>query len=93
MQCSHSKLVQHLFPTYTHNLDPYLGGLLRCFHKSSLRDSVTGVRLEKRVKTGTEERNAEYKEEVANRTFPGPAHSPYRISGTDLDAFLNGLRS
>ncbi|KAK9121965.1 hypothetical protein Syun_019582 [Stephania yunnanensis] len=34
----------------------------------------------------------EYKEEVVNRTFPGPAHSPYRISGTDLDAFLNGLQ-
>ncbi|KAK9094058.1 hypothetical protein Scep_025527 [Stephania cephalantha] len=34
----------------------------------------------------------EYKEEVMNRTFPGPAHSPYRISGTDLDAFLNGLQ-
>ncbi|KAK9087229.1 hypothetical protein Syun_029623 [Stephania yunnanensis] len=34
----------------------------------------------------------EYKEEVANQTFLGPAHSPYRISDTDLDAFLNGLQ-
>ncbi|KAK9145495.1 hypothetical protein Sjap_005398 [Stephania japonica] len=33
----------------------------------------------------------EYKEEVTNRTFPGPAHSPYRISASDLDEFLNGL--
>ncbi|CAM8962975.1 unnamed protein product [Rhodiola kirilowii] len=34
----------------------------------------------------------EYKEEVTNGTFPGSAHSPYKISHADADAFSNELQ-
>ncbi|KAM7261105.1 hypothetical protein ACFE04_026580 [Oxalis oulophora] len=34
----------------------------------------------------------EYKEEVTNGTFPGPAHSPYKISNADVDSFLSELQ-
>ncbi|KAJ8900590.1 hypothetical protein K2173_025367 [Erythroxylum novogranatense] len=34
----------------------------------------------------------EYKEEVTNGSFPGPAHSPYKISETDMTGFLNELQ-
>lgn len=34
----------------------------------------------------------DYKEEVTNRSFPGPAHSPYKISAADVDGFLNELQ-
>lgn len=35
---------------------------------------------------------SEYKQEVENRSFPGAAHTPYRISATDVDGFLNELQ-
>ncbi|CAL5414607.1 unnamed protein product [Camellia sinensis] len=35
---------------------------------------------------------SEYKEEVTNGSFPGPAHSPYKISAADVDGFLNELQ-
>ncbi|GAV77374.1 Pantoate_transf domain-containing protein [Cephalotus follicularis] len=34
----------------------------------------------------------EYKKEVTNGTFPGPSHSPYKISATDVDSFLSELQ-
>ncbi|KAL5974933.1 3-methyl-2-oxobutanoate hydroxymethyltransferase 1, mitochondrial [Asimina triloba] len=34
----------------------------------------------------------EYKEEVENRSFPGAAYTPYRISPADVDGFLNELQ-
>ncbi|XP_060668503.1 3-methyl-2-oxobutanoate hydroxymethyltransferase 1, mitochondrial isoform X1 [Ziziphus jujuba] len=34
----------------------------------------------------------EYKEEVSSGKFPGPAFSPYKISSTDVSAFLNELQ-
>lgn len=34
----------------------------------------------------------EYKEEVTKGLFPGPAHSPYKISGADVDGFLSELQ-
>ena len=34
----------------------------------------------------------EYKEEVKNGSFPGPLHSPYKISETDANDFLNELQ-
>ncbi|KAE7999439.1 hypothetical protein FH972_003872 [Carpinus fangiana] len=34
----------------------------------------------------------EYKEEVTNGSFPGPVHSPYKISASDIDGFLNELQ-
>jgi 3-methyl-2-oxobutanoate hydroxymethyltransferase len=34
----------------------------------------------------------EYKEEVTNGSFPGPVHSPYKISASDVDGFLNQLQ-
>lgn len=34
----------------------------------------------------------EYKEEVANGSFPGPSHSPYKINNKDFDGFLNELQ-
>ncbi|KAF8379597.1 hypothetical protein HHK36_029038 [Tetracentron sinense] len=34
----------------------------------------------------------EYKEEVTNRLFPGPAHTPYRINVAEVDGFLNELQ-
>lgn len=34
----------------------------------------------------------EYKEEVTKHTFPGPSHSPYKISSNDLDGFLSELQ-
>ncbi|OVA02111.1 Ketopantoate hydroxymethyltransferase [Macleaya cordata] len=33
----------------------------------------------------------EYKEEVTNRSFPGPAHTPYKMSDSDVNGFLNEL--
>lgn len=35
---------------------------------------------------------SEYKEEVTNGSFPGPAHSPYKISASDVNGFLNELQ-
>ncbi|GMH21723.1 hypothetical protein Nepgr_023565 [Nepenthes gracilis] len=35
---------------------------------------------------------SEYKEEVTNSLFPGPSHSPYEISASDVAGFLNELR-
>ncbi|EEF50592.1 3-methyl-2-oxobutanoate hydroxymethyltransferase 1, mitochondrial [Ricinus communis] len=34
----------------------------------------------------------EYKEEVINGSFPGPAHSPYKISAADMNGFLSELQ-
>ncbi|KAG6748156.1 hypothetical protein POPTR_014G090500v4 [Populus trichocarpa] len=34
----------------------------------------------------------EYKEEVANGSFPGPAHSPYKISETEINGFMSELQ-
>lgn len=34
----------------------------------------------------------DYKEEVTKGSFPGPAHSPYKISTADVDGFLNQLQ-
>ncbi|XP_015158980.1 3-methyl-2-oxobutanoate hydroxymethyltransferase 1, mitochondrial-like [Solanum tuberosum] len=34
----------------------------------------------------------EYKEEVTNGSFPGSAHSPYKIGAADMDGFLNALQ-
>ncbi|KAF6162152.1 hypothetical protein GIB67_008281 [Kingdonia uniflora] len=33
----------------------------------------------------------EYKEEVTNKSFPGPAHTPYKINPHDVDGFLSEL--
>ncbi|KAF5206124.1 3-methyl-2-oxobutanoate hydroxymethyltransferase [Thalictrum thalictroides] len=35
---------------------------------------------------------SEYKEEVTNRSFPGPSHTPYKISDADVNGFLNELQ-
>uniref|UniRef100_A0A9I9D486 3-methyl-2-oxobutanoate hydroxymethyltransferase n=1 Tax=Cucumis melo TaxID=3656 RepID=A0A9I9D486_CUCME len=35
----------------------------------------------------------EYREEVSNRSFPGPHHSPYKISDPDLNGFLKELQN
>ncbi|XP_008795028.2 3-methyl-2-oxobutanoate hydroxymethyltransferase 1, mitochondrial-like [Phoenix dactylifera] len=35
---------------------------------------------------------SEYKQEVENRSFPGAAYTPYRISATDVDGFLYELQ-
>ncbi|XP_050204034.1 3-methyl-2-oxobutanoate hydroxymethyltransferase 1, mitochondrial-like [Mercurialis annua] len=34
----------------------------------------------------------EYKEEVTNGSFPGAAHSPYKINAADMNGFLTGLQ-
>lgn len=34
----------------------------------------------------------EYKEEVTNSSFPSPAHTPYKISASDVDGFLAELQ-
>ncbi|PIA34271.1 hypothetical protein AQUCO_03800097v1 [Aquilegia coerulea] len=34
---------------------------------------------------------SEYKEEVTNRSFPGPLHTPYKISEADVNGFLDEL--
>ncbi|KDP36668.1 hypothetical protein JCGZ_07886 [Jatropha curcas] len=34
----------------------------------------------------------EYKEEVTNSSFPGPAHSPYKINAADINGLLNELQ-
>ena len=34
----------------------------------------------------------EYKEEVTSGSFPGPVHSPYKISSSDITAFSNELK-
>ncbi|KAG7014498.1 3-methyl-2-oxobutanoate hydroxymethyltransferase 2, mitochondrial, partial [Cucurbita argyrosperma subsp. argyrosperma] len=36
---------------------------------------------------------SDYKEEVSNGSFPGPLHSPYKISDDDYNGFLKELRS
>ncbi|KAJ4843876.1 3-methyl-2-oxobutanoate hydroxymethyltransferase 2, mitochondrial [Turnera subulata] len=33
-----------------------------------------------------------YKEEVTNRSFPDPAHSPYKMSEADMDGFMKELQ-
>ena len=35
---------------------------------------------------------SEYKKEVETRTFPGPSHTPYKITPTDVDGFANALQ-
>lgn len=35
---------------------------------------------------------SEYKEEVTKGLFSGPSHSPYKISGADVDGFLSELQ-
>lgn len=35
---------------------------------------------------------SEYKDEVTNGSFPGPSHSPYKISDSEVDGFLNELQ-
>ena len=34
----------------------------------------------------------DYKEEVTNGTFPGAAHSPYKINPAEVDGFLSELQ-
>ncbi|EYU32174.1 hypothetical protein ABFS82_02G168100 [Erythranthe guttata] len=34
----------------------------------------------------------EYSDEVKNGSFPGPAHSPYKISASDIDGFMHALQ-
>lgn len=34
----------------------------------------------------------EYKEEVTNGSFPGPSHSPYKMTGSDYNGFFDELR-
>lgn len=34
----------------------------------------------------------EYKEEVTNGSFPGPRHSPYKMSSGDCNGFFNELQ-
>ncbi|ESR58187.1 3-methyl-2-oxobutanoate hydroxymethyltransferase 2 [Citrus sinensis] len=34
----------------------------------------------------------EYKEEVTNGSFPGPSHSPYKMSSSDCNGFFNELQ-
>lgn len=34
----------------------------------------------------------DYKEEVTSGTFPGAAHSPYKINPADVDGFLSELQ-
>jgi 3-methyl-2-oxobutanoate hydroxymethyltransferase len=36
---------------------------------------------------------SEYKEEVEGKTFPGPSHTPYKISTKDVDGFLKELQT
>ncbi|GJN38173.1 hypothetical protein PR202_gb27190 [Eleusine coracana subsp. coracana] len=35
---------------------------------------------------------SEYKQEVETRSFPGPSHTPYKITPTDVDGFANALQ-
>lgn len=35
---------------------------------------------------------SDYKEEVTSGSFPGPDHSPYKISSTDFNGFFNELQ-
>ncbi|XP_031261486.1 3-methyl-2-oxobutanoate hydroxymethyltransferase 1, mitochondrial-like [Pistacia vera] len=35
---------------------------------------------------------SEYKEEVMNGSFPGPAHTPYKITDTEVNKFANELQ-
>lgn len=35
----------------------------------------------------------DYKEEVTNGSFPGPLHSPYKISNDDYNGFLKELQN
>jgi 3-methyl-2-oxobutanoate hydroxymethyltransferase len=35
---------------------------------------------------------SEYKEEVQSKAFPGPSHTPYKISTKDIDGFLKELQ-
>jgi len=35
---------------------------------------------------------SEYKQEVETQTFPGPSHTPYKITPTDVDGFANALQ-
>ncbi|XP_020258736.1 3-methyl-2-oxobutanoate hydroxymethyltransferase 1, mitochondrial-like [Asparagus officinalis] len=36
---------------------------------------------------------SEYKHEVESKSFPGPNHTPYRISATDVDGFMKELET
>lgn len=35
---------------------------------------------------------SDYKQEVETRSFPGPSHTPYKITATDVDGFANALQ-
>lgn len=35
---------------------------------------------------------SEYKQEVETQTFPGPSHTPYKITPTDVDGFADALQ-
>ena len=35
---------------------------------------------------------SDYKQEVEARSFPGPSHTPYKITATDVDGFANALQ-
>jgi 3-methyl-2-oxobutanoate hydroxymethyltransferase len=35
---------------------------------------------------------SEYKKEVETETFPGPSHTPYKMTPTDVDGFANALQ-
>ncbi|CAA0842550.1 3-methyl-2-oxobutanoate hydroxymethyltransferase 1- mitochondrial [Striga hermonthica] len=41
--------------------------------------------------SSTHQALVEYQKEVTDGTFPGPAHSPYKISKADTDGFLQAL--
>lgn len=35
---------------------------------------------------------SDYKQEVETRSFPGPSHTPYKITAADVDGFANVLQ-
>lgn len=35
---------------------------------------------------------SEYKQEVEAQAFPGPSHTPYKITPTDVDGFADALQ-
>ena len=35
---------------------------------------------------------SDYKQEVDTRSFPGPGHTPYKITATDVEGFANALQ-
>lgn len=61
---------------------------------SSLRLQVTPKFCKQFAQVGDVINKAllEYKKEVTNGSFPGPDHSPYRISAADVNGFLSKLQ-